>query len=217
MKKISILLYKITFEKDKNMKNLELFFILTLFCTICAGSRGLRSTSKVEKVNQKARRCSSKARTHHLDDNSNEKQSDSRESKESQGSDENSLKADKALTISKAQKSVNVVDTDTMTIPEEEELPHITDMKPISPETECPDKADDICWDMEEHCNGPIFNIVLRWGTYCESDEDCKEVDPCQSGKCCEIPCENVQKMCRYPTNYHDLANSFSPERLRDS
>ncbi|XP_061185251.1 uncharacterized protein LOC133193317 isoform X2 [Saccostrea echinata] len=59
-------------------------------------------------------------------------------------------------------------------------------------------------------------------GIQCESDEDCKESDPCQSGKCCEIPCEHlseyyhvVDKMCRYPIDNQNLLNSFSPERNR--
>ncbi|XP_061185250.1 uncharacterized protein LOC133193317 isoform X1 [Saccostrea echinata] len=178
------------------MTNLEIFLILALVCFICGGSQGLRSRSKAVQLKQKIRRCSDTVTIHRRDENSNEKQSGSSESKETQKSDENNLKADKAS----------------------------ADGTPIPEDIKCTNSGtDEICWDFEkEQCFDLVYSRTFHKGIQCESDEDCKESDPCQSGKCCEIPCEHlseyyhvVDKMCRYPIDNQNLLNSFSPERNR--
>ncbi|XP_061167255.1 uncharacterized protein LOC133176101 [Saccostrea echinata] len=184
--------------------------------SVRAGSQGVRSTSKEEEGNQKTRdslrRCSSRKTIHRLDGNSNEKQSDSSESKESQKSDESYLKEDQALAVSKTEESVNVKDTDSMTIPKEDKSPMITDgtdLTPIHQDTETMDRTDEICWDFEKERCKEVPELSL-WGTRCDSDAICEEPEPYQNGKCCEIPCDNFHKVCRYPTD--DFRNSFITE-----
>ncbi|XP_062607727.1 uncharacterized protein LOC134269541 [Saccostrea cucullata] len=212
--------------------NLEIFLTLALLCFTCGWPKGI-SSSKAVEVNQKTsvypRRSSGRENIHrhdeNSDENSDEKQSVSRESKEAEESDENDLKEDKALAVSADEKRGNEKDTVSMTTPNSPRISENTVTMPVSQEKDCPTHSgnDEICWNFEkEHCEFLSYVGVFSYGRSCESDDDCKESDPCQSGKCCHIPCDNLNnQMCRYPVdnagNRYNIANSFYPEWNRDS
>ncbi|XP_062583206.1 uncharacterized protein LOC134244966 [Saccostrea cucullata] len=205
------------------MTVLEKILIFVLVCLVLGGSQSLKFNSKAGVVNQKTRRCSNRETTHLRDVNSNEKQSSSSKSEESDESDEsdkNNLKAVQASADSTNEKNTAVKDTVSTSIQKEENSSMIadtTDVIPIPEQIEHAQlKDDDICWDFEkERCKELADAYSYYWRNDCESDEDCvHQYFVYNIGKCCEVPCGDVNKVCRYPIGVRDLVGSLDPEYM---
>ncbi|XP_062583205.1 uncharacterized protein LOC134244965 [Saccostrea cucullata] len=77
-----------------------------------------------------------------------------------------------------------------------------------------PSWDNEVCWDFEKkYCEH--LSDVFNYSSDCDSDEYCNYIS--EGGKCCEIPCDDITKKCRFPVDNPDLVLSFSPESDRGS
>ncbi|XP_062570714.1 uncharacterized protein LOC134232747 [Saccostrea cucullata] len=146
---------------------------------------------------------------------SSSKSEEADESDESDESDKNNLKAVQAPADSTSEKNTAVKDTVSTSIQNEENSPMIADSTDVTPIPEQIEPAqlqdDDLCWDFEKvGCKELADTYGPFWGISCDGDEDCSHPKVQERGKCCEVPCDNLNTICRYAVD--DLVGPLDPE-----